>query len=170
MSERRCDHPAGGQASRAGDLAVVGIEAGEVGEIVRPALHPGRFTFQVADGHPHRCFACFDHGALHSRVVGHGVQHAGRLGGFEGEVEARYSTRVRPQRVTVWRQPASAGAEPGEHGAQIVRVDLTVEVETGGAAADPLAVRFSGAGVVVAERLGDAGQVVGLLADAELGD
>ena len=170
MPERRGDHPAGSQASGTSGRPVVFVEACEVGEIVRPALHPHRFTFQVADGNAHRRFARFDHCALDARVVRHRIQHARRLRCLERQVEPGHPARVRPQRLTVRCQPAGSGTQPGEHGPQIIRIDLAAETEPAGAAADPLAVGFTGAGVVVAQRLGDAGQVVGLLADAELGD
>ena len=170
MPERRRDDPGGRQPSWAGGLAVVGVEAGEVGEVVRAALHPDRFAFEPADRGAHRRLAGLDHRALHPWVVGHGVEHARRLRCLERQVEAGHPARVRAHRVAVRGQPAGAGTEPGEHGSQIVGVDLAVEAERLGAAADPLAVRLAGTGVVVVERLGDTGQVVGLLADAELGD
>ena len=62
------------------------------------------------------------------------------------------------------------GRSPGEHGTQVVGIDLAVEAEAGGADAEPLAVSFAGAGVVVVERLRDTGELIRLLAHAELGD
>ena len=65
------------------------VEAGEVGEVVRAALHPDRLALQPADRGSHRRLAGFDHRALDPRIVGHGVEHAGRLRGLERQIEAR---------------------------------------------------------------------------------
>ena len=72
--------------------------------------------------------------------------------------------------LPVRRQPTPPGRQPGQHRPQIIGVDLAVEAEPPGAAADPHAARLAGAGVVVVEGLGDPRQLVGLLTDAELGD
>jgi hypothetical protein len=75
---------------------------------------------------------------------------------------------VRGESFAVWGQAAVAWCETGEDGSQIISVDLAGEPEARRGAADPLAVRFTGTGVVIVQRLGDTRQLVGLLTDTKL--
>ena len=58
----------------------------------------------------------------------------------------------------------------GQHRGQLVGLDLAVEAEVRGGAADPVALGLALAGVVVLGAFGDLLGVVALLADAELPD
>ena len=65
--------------------------------------------------------------------------------------------------------PPAARRHPRQHRPQIVGADLAVEAEPGRSPTDPLPRRLAGARVVGVERLGDPRQLVGLLADPQLG-
>src|SRR5262249_55438606 len=77
---------------------------------------------------------------------------------------------MRPGPFAVGRQATPAGSQPGQNSAQIIRVDVAFQRESGGTTPDPHTLGLAGAGVVVVQRLGDTGELIGLLTDTELGD
>ncbi|CAN5680667.1 hypothetical protein BH18ACI1_BH18ACI1_23040 [soil metagenome] len=173
MPERRGDYALSGQCPDPGRDRRVGVPGGEVVEERRVSRAPpdvDRFALQPAQGCADRELAGVDDRALHPRVVRHGVEDRHRLGGLEGQVEPRYSARVRKDRLAVRSETARPLRHSCQHCPQVVRGDLAGEPEAFGTGADPTARCFSGARVVVVERLRDPGELVGLLADTELGD
>jgi hypothetical protein len=75
-----------------------------------------------------------------------------------------------PHHRPVGSEPTRARRESGEHRPQIIGVDLARKPESFRSRAEPAARGFARTGVVVVEGLGDARELVGLLADAKLGD
>ena len=134
---------------------------------MRAAADPDDLAFEPPDSRAGRRFAGLDDRGLHPRVVGHGIEHAGRLRCLEREVEAGCSTWVWHWDGAVRREAAVARGEAGEDGSEVVGVDGVGEAELGRATADPDAGGLAGARVVVVERLGNARQLVRLLADTE---
>ena len=67
-------------------------------------------------------------------------------------------------------QSATTGQQASEHCPQIIRIDITSQVQTESALADPAAGRFACTGVIVIQRLSDAGQLIRLGTNTELRD
>jgi hypothetical protein len=154
-------------------LGGVGVAGGEVVQerlVPRTASDVDRFAFQPSQRCVYGVLAGFDNGVLDSRVVRDGVEDADRLRGFERQIEAGYPFGVRANRLTIRREPTGAGCHPGEDRPQVIGGDIAGEAEGFRADAGPSAGGFARARVVVVQRLGDTGELVGLLADAEFGN
>ena len=128
------------------------------------------FAFEPAERGADGDLTGVDDRPLHPHIIGDGVQDRHRLRRFERQVKPRHPTRMGADRFAVRGEPAGAGSDPGEHGAQVVGVDVTGQPEPFRADASPPARRLTRAGVVVVQRLGDTRKLVRLLADPELGD
>ena len=125
-----------------------------------------RPTLEVVEGLGDRIGV---HGADGGRdvTVGEAVEEGDRLGGREGEVEARHPSGVGHP---AGGQDLALGRDAGEDGSQIGRRHLAAQSEECGTLAQPVAGGLAGPGVVLLSAGGDGAQVVVLGAGHQLGD
>ena len=128
------------------------------------------FTFQPAERCADSDLTGVDDRALHPHIIRDGVQDRNGFRCLECQIEPRHPTRMGADRFAVRGEPAGAGSDPGEHGAQVIGVDVAGQAEAFRSDPSPPARRLARAGVVVVQRLGDPRQLVRLLTDPELGD